>query len=96
MKYRLMDDTMRGTIAEMYRAGCRVPEIAAEVGLHETSVYREINRGLTNELDENGRFIYDPDKARLDAALARRNKGKLKPTCDGRRKRHGKADDRAG
>lgn len=96
MKYRLMDDTMRGTIAEMYRAGSRVPEIAAAVGLHETSVYREINRGLTDELDENGRFIYDPDKARLDAALARRNKGKLKPTGDGRRKRHEKTDDRAG
>lgn len=96
MKYRLMDDTMRGTIAEMYRAGRRVPEIAAAVGLHETSVYREINRGLTDELDENGRFIYDPDKARLDAALARRNKGKLKPTGDGRRKRHGKTDERAG
>ena len=96
MKYRLMDDTMRGTIAEMYRAGCRVPEIAAAVGLHETSVDREINRGLTDKLDENGRFIYDPDKARLDAALARRNKGKLKPTGDGRRKRHEKTDDRAG
>lgn len=96
MKYRLMDDTMRATIAEMYRAGSRVPEIAAAVGLHETSVYREINRGLTDELDENGRFIYDPDKARLDAALARRNKGKLKPTGDGRRKRHEKTDDRAG
>lgn len=96
MKYRLMDDTMRGTIAEMYREGCRVPEIAAAVGMHETSVYREINRGLTDELDENGRFIYDPDKARLDAALARRNKGKLKTTGDGRRKRHGKADDKAG
>lgn len=41
MKYRLMDDTMRGTIAEMYRAGCRVPEIAAAVGLHEQVVQNQ-------------------------------------------------------
>lgn len=96
MKYRLMDDSMRGTIAEMYRAGSRVPEIAAAVGLHETSVYREINRGLTDELDENGRFVYDPEKARLDAALARKNKGRRKAVGDGRSKRHGKAEERAG
>lgn len=96
MKYRTIDDAMRRIIADMYGAGCRVPEIAAAVGMHEVSVYREINRGLTDKLDGNGRFIYDPEKARLDAALARRNKGKLKPTGDGRRKRHGKTDERAG
>lgn len=96
MKYRTIDDAMRNIIAEMYGAGRRVPEIAAAVGMHEVSVYREINRGLTDELDEHGRLVYDPDKARLDAAMARRNKGKLKPTGDGRRKRHGKTGERAG
>lgn len=55
---------------------------------HETSVYRELNRGMTDKLDANGRFEYDIDKARLDAARARANKGKFKGIgVDGRCKR---------
>lgn len=87
-KYKVMDDTVRMEIARLYGTGMKVPDIAAEVGLHETSVYRELNRGMTDELDENGRFIYDIEKARLDAARARANKGKFKGTgIDGRCKR---------
>ena len=88
LKYRRMTDDLRCVIAKMYREGHKVPEIAEAVGLHETSVYRELNRGLTEELDENGNFVYDPDKARLDAALAQKNKGRKKLSGDGRCKRH--------
>lgn len=86
-KYKLMDESKRAVIARMYAENRKVPEIAAAVGLHETSVYRELNRGMTEELDENGRFVYDPNKARLDAARARGRKGRLKPIGDGRCKR---------
>ena len=44
---------------------------------------------MTDKLDANGRFEYDIDKARLDAARARANKGKFKGVgVDRRCKRH--------
>lgn len=88
-EYRRMTDDIRCVVAKLYREGRQVQEIAEAVGLHETSVYRELNRGLTEELDEHGNFVYDPEKARLDAALARKNKGRKKAIGDGRSKRHG-------
>ena len=88
MKYRIVDDAVRCEIARLYGEGCRVSDIAAQVGFHETSVYRELGRGMTDKLDENGRFRYDMEKARLDAARARANKGKFKGVgVDGRAKR---------
>ena len=33
---------------------------------------------MTDRLDVNGRFEYDIEKARMDAARARANKGKFK------------------
>ena len=78
LKYKVMDDEVRMEIARLYKDGWKVGDIADAVGLHETSVYRELNRGMTDKLDANGRFEYDIDKARLDAARARANKGKFK------------------
>lgn len=88
MKYKVMDDGVRCEIAQLYAEGLKVPDIAEKVGLHETSVYRELNRGMTDKLDENGRFVYDIEKARLDAARARASKGKFKGIgVDGRKRR---------
>lgn len=84
-KHKGMNDALRREIERLYGTGMKVPDIAAAVGLHETSVYRELNRGMTDKLDEHGRFIYDIEKARLDAARARANKGKFKGVgIDGR------------
>lgn len=89
LKYKVMDDEVRMEIARLYKDGWKVGDIADAVGMHETSVYRELNRGMTDKLDANGRFEYDIDKARLDAACARANKGKFKGVgVDGRCKRH--------
>ena len=78
LKYKVMDDEVRMEIARLYKDGWKVGDIADAVGLHETS-----------KLDANGRFEYDIDKARLDAARARANKGKFKGVgVDGRCKRH--------
>ena len=88
LKYKVMDDAVRAEIARLYSDGWKVGDIAEAVGLHETSVYRELNRGMTDRLDANGRFAYDMDKARLDAARARARKGKFKGIgIDGRCKR---------
>ena len=93
LKYKVMDDEVRMEIARLYKDGWKVGDIADAVGLHETSVYRELNRGMTDKLDANGRFEYDIDKARLDAARARANKGKFKGIgVDGRCKRRARLD----
>lgn len=88
LKYKVVDNEARMEIARLYSGGWKVGDIAEAVGLHETSVYRELNRGMTDRLDANGRFAYDIDKARLDAARARARKGKFKGIgIDGRCKR---------
>ena len=88
-KRRTVDDAVRMEIARLYRAGRKVDDIADAVGLHVTSVYRELNRGMTDELDANGRFAYDIDRARLDAARARANRGRYRGEgVDGRSLRH--------
>ena len=88
LKYKVMDEEVRAEIARLYKDGWKVGDIADAVGLHETSVYRELNRGMTDKLDENGRFEYDINNARMDAARARANKGKFKGIgVDGRCKR---------
>ncbi len=88
-KIRYIDDEKRKTIARLYASGVKVPEIAEAIDAHETSVYRELQRGMTDKLDANGRFAYDIDKARLDAARARANKGKFKGVgSDGRCRSH--------
>ena len=85
-----MDELHRyGQKLAMEQMGRKVGDIADAVGLHEPSVYRELNRGITDKLDANGRFEYDIDKAQMDAARARANKGKFKGVgVDGRCKRH--------
>ena len=62
LKYKVMDDEVRMEIARLYKDGWKVGDIADAVGLHKTSVYRELNRGMTDKLDANGRFEYDIDK----------------------------------
>ena len=47
LKYKVMDDEVRMEIARLYKDGWKVGDIADAVGLHETSVYRELNRGMT-------------------------------------------------
>lgn len=78
LKYKVMDDEVRMEIARLYKDGWKVGDIADAVGLHETSVYRELNRGMTDKLDANGRFEYDIDKARLDAAARERTRASSK------------------
>ena len=45
-EYKTAAESVRRRIDRMYnRENARVPEIAAEMGLHETSVYHELSRG---------------------------------------------------
>ena len=54
LKYKVMDDEARMEIARLYKDGWKVGDIADAVGLHETSVYRELNRGMTDSRAPQG------------------------------------------
>ena len=50
-KYLTLKD--RKKIAEMYESEARVVDIAYKIGCHPSTIYAELRRGDTGELDEN-------------------------------------------
>ena len=83
----------RRRIEQMQRTGHRAEEIAAEIGVCYVTVYRELKRGDTGEMDELGRRVYSAELAQQRAAIARRNKGSKNQENDGRCRRRGKNED---
>lgn len=66
----------RKRFEEMYRAGASINEIGAEMGICETTVYREIRRGSTGEMDRNGRLGYSAEIAQKDVLAGRMRMGR--------------------
>ena len=77
----------RKRIEQMQSAGHSAEEIAVEIGVCYVTIYRELKRGDTGEMDVLGRRVYDAELAQRKAALARRNKGSKNPENDGRCRR---------
>ncbi len=53
----------RKIISKMYDAEESNLAIAIKVGVHPGTIYEELKRGFTGEIDKNGRQAYDPDLA---------------------------------
>lgn len=53
----------RRQIEEMYGAGMMPVEIAAKIGVHHATIYNELRRGDTGEIDSNGRIGYSAELA---------------------------------
>lgn len=75
-QYRYIDFRDREQIAARYLNGDRVADIAAGLGVTTATVYRELKRGETGELDSNQRREYNPVLAqqRVQAGFKRRGK----------------------
>ena len=75
-QYRYIDFRDREQIAALYLNGDRVADIAAGLGVTTATVYRELKRGETGELDRNQRREYNPVLAqqRVQASFKRRGK----------------------
>lgn len=69
----------RRTIAKMYDDDARVLDIAVKVGCHPSTIYEELRRGATGELDEQQRPRYDPELAQRNMQAAIRRRGNRKP-----------------
>lgn len=75
-QYRYIDFRDREQIAVRYLNGDRVADIAAGLGVTTATVYRELKRGETGELDRNQRRAYSPVLAqqRVQESFKRRGK----------------------
>jgi len=59
-KYRFITRQDREKVAAWYLNGDRPCDIASRLDVHTATVYNELQRGHTGELDENQRPAYDP------------------------------------
>ena len=78
-KYLTLKD--RKKIAEMYESEAMVVDIAYKIGCHPSTIYDELRRGDTGELDENQRPGYDPEKGQKAAMEAIRARGNRRKAC---------------
>ena len=81
----------RKRIEEMRASGSCAEAIAAEIGVHYVTIYRELHRGETGEVTEEGLPVYDAELAQMRAALARANKGSKNGDGDGRARKTAEA-----
>ena len=75
-KYRYLTLEDRKKIEAWHKLGDRPTDIAGRLSVHYTTIYKELQRGATGELDENQREGYSAELAerRLRANFKRRGK----------------------
>ena len=75
-KYRYLTFEDRKKIEAWYLIGDRPADIAARLSVHYTTIYKELPRGATGELDANQREGYSAELAerRLRESFKRRGK----------------------
>lgn len=79
MKFRYLTYDDRKRIEALYGSGLTLANIACELGVHLATIYRELTRGGTGELDDNGRCGYSADLAQktVQKNIKRRGHRKL-------------------
>lgn len=73
-RYFTYEDRKR--FEEQYNAGVALPDIADTLGVHISTIYRELNRGSTGEIDANGRARYDAELAQKTMLESLKRRGK--------------------
>ena len=69
----------RKSIEALYTAGVSLADIASELGVHLATIYRELKRGGTGELDGNGRGGYSAELAQKTVQDSIKRRGHRKP-----------------
>lgn len=75
-KYKYLSFLDRQTIEKMYAAGARPIDIAEKIGCHTATVYTELQRGHTGELDANQRPAYSAEIAQRTVQEGFRRRGR--------------------
>jgi len=76
MKQRTMTLQDRKAMAERWAAGESAVVIAVGLGFSPATIYAELKRGDTGELDENKRPRYDPEVGQAVYQERLRNRGR--------------------
>lgn len=66
----------RKQLEEQYNAGSALSKIANTLGVHLSTVYRELGRGNTGELDANGRTGYSAELAQKTMLESLKRRGR--------------------
>ena len=69
----------RKSIEALYTAGVSLADIASELGVHLATIYRELTRGGTGELDGNGRGGSSAELAQKTVQDSIKRRGHRKP-----------------
>ena len=75
-KYRYISMADRRKIAEWYLNGDRPCDMAERLGIHVSTIYNELRRGQTDELDKNQRPAYNPELAQRTVQANLRQRGR--------------------
>lgn len=75
-KYKYLSFKDRKKIEKWYGAGDRPLDIAARLRVHTATIYHELKRGYTGELDQNKRDAYNAELAqqRVQESFKRRGR----------------------
>ena len=87
-KYRYLTYEDRKRLEEMHNSGMRAAEIAKELDVMQSTIYRELKTGYTGELLRDYRLEYSADLAQFAYTEAMRRKGRKRKEPE-----HGKPDD---
>ena len=68
----------RKSIAALYADGVALADIASALGVHLATIYRELARGNTGELDGNGRSGYNAELAQRALKDSIKHRGRKK------------------
>ena len=80
--YRYMTLTDRQKLEALYLKGERVQDIADRIGVHVATVYKELKRGETGELDRNMRREYSAMLAQRRLAENFKKRGRKPEDAD--------------
>jgi len=75
-KYRYITLEDRRKIAAWHLDNMRPVDIAARLGVHTATIYHELKRGNTGELDQNQRPAYDADIAQREVQEGFKRRGR--------------------
>lgn len=68
----------RQRISALHQSNVSYPDIAKILGVNLVTIYREMKRGSTGEIDQNGNRGYDADKAQRAVLENLSHKGRKK------------------
>lgn len=80
MKCKNLTYEDRKKLEKLYAENINFSEIALTLGVHIATIYREIKRGYTGEIDDNGNYCYSAAVAQANTKENLSRRGRCKST----------------